>query len=130
MGRKWRSPEWEMGILWPIYKNKGDLLDPKSYRPLCLLDVSYKPLASIISARMNPHIRDMLKEQCGCLLKKSARDAVFNIKRMLQLRKEHDFSSYTLFVDLVKAFDIIDHDLMFAALKKYGFPDPLINVIK
>ena len=72
----------------------------------------------------------MLEEQCGCLLKKGARDAVFNIKRMLQLRKEHDLPSYTLFIDLVKAFDTIDHDLMFAALKKYGFPDPLINVIK
>ena len=49
---------------------------------------------------------------------------------MLQLWKEYDLESYTLFIDLVNAFDTVDHELMFAALNKYGFPDPLINVIK
>ena len=79
---------------------------------------------------MNPHISSMLEEQCGCLLKKGARDAVFNIKIMLQIRKEQDLESCTLSIDLVKAFDAVDHDLIFAALKKNGFPDPLINVIR
>jgi hypothetical protein len=33
-------------------------------------------------------------------------------------------------VDLVKAFDTADHQLLFNILKKYGIPDSLTTVIK
>ena len=58
--------EWRFSTLCPIYKLKGETTDPNNWRPVCLLDVTYKILAAIIAARMNPHIRnDGMEEQCG-----------------------------------------------------------------
>ena len=62
--------------------------------------------------------------------KKSCSDAVFPLKTSLQLRKEHDLKSYVVFIDLVKAFDTINHDLMIMVLKKYGFPPKMVRTIQ
>ena len=69
-------------------------------------------------------------EECGFLLKKGARDTVFNIKRMLQLWTDNDLESYTLFINLVKAFARVDHELMFATLKKLCFPPSKLRKTK
>ena len=34
----------------------------------------------------------------------------------------HNLPTYVAFVDLVKAFDTVDHTLMLQILKKYGAP--------
>ena len=45
-------------------------------------------------------------------------DAVFPLKPAIQLRREHNLESFVVFVDLVKAFDTINHKLMILVLKK------------
>ena len=54
----------------------------------------------------------------------------FSIKTLLQTRKETDKSTWVLFVDLIKAFDSINHELLFKLLEKFGIPDRVIMVIK
>jgi len=49
---------------------------------------------------------------------------------MLQLRKTHDEDSHVLFVDLIKAFDAANHELLFELLKKHGAPEPLVDAAK
>ena len=44
------------------------------------------------------------------------------IKRALLLRRQHGLESYAIFVDLVKAFDTVQHDLLCQILTKYGLP--------
>jgi hypothetical protein len=38
--------------------------------------------------------------------------------------------TWALFVDLVKAFDTIDRELMFQILSKFGIPESMIYVIR
>jgi hypothetical protein len=52
-----------------------------------------------------------------------------SIKSVLQIRKQHRVNTWAIFVDLVKAFDTVDHSLVFEILKKYGIPETLIKVI-
>ena len=80
---------------------------------------------------MNPHVRDNgLESQCGFLRSKSCNDAVFPLKTALQLRKEHGLESFVVFVDLVKAFDTVNHELMFLVLEKYGYPPRMVSTIR
>jgi hypothetical protein len=50
---------------------------------------------------------------------------------MLQLRRHHNFPTWALCVDLAKAFDAANHDLLFGLLlSKHGVPDHLVDIIR
>ena len=70
---------------------------------------------------MNPIVRDFgLKEQCGSLNSKGCQDALISLKTALQTRREHNMSTNVLFVNLVKAFDMVNHEFLFKVLHKYN----------
>ena len=48
---------------------------------------------------------------------------------LLHTRHNHDLPTYVAFVDLVKEFDTVDHNLMLPILKKYGAPPKLRSSI-
>jgi hypothetical protein len=51
------------------------------------------------------------------------------LKRALLSRCQHDLESYVIFIDLVNAFDTVNHDLLHAILDRYGFPPSLVQNI-
>ena len=88
-------------------------------------------LASIIATRMNPIVGDFgLEEQWGSLNSKGCQDALMSLKKALQTRCEHNVSTDVLFVDLVKAFDMVYHEFLFKVLHKYGYPSHFIDIIR
>ena len=46
------------------------------------------------------------------------------------MRKEHNLQSWIVFADLIKAFDSIDHKILFALLEKFGIPSRPLQAIK
>ena len=70
---------------------------------------------------MNAHVCDKgTEEQCGYFQKIACSDAISTLKTALQLRKEHNLESFVIFVNIFKAFDTINHQLVLMVLKKYG----------
>jgi hypothetical protein len=55
-------------------------------------------------------------------------EAQHMLKKALHLRHHHGLEIYT--IDLIKAFDTVQHPLLFGILNRYGVPEPLIKVIK
>jgi hypothetical protein len=47
---------WTEGVLCPVYK-KGEKLDCKNYRGICILNVTYKVSAKILYDRLLPHAK-------------------------------------------------------------------------
>ncbi len=46
------------------------------------------------------------------------RDGLFTLKSLLNARCNHDLGSYVGFVDLVKAYNMANHELLFHLLEK------------
>jgi hypothetical protein len=46
------------------------------------------------------------------------------------MRKNHNLQSYVAFVDIVKAYDTANHELLLTLLEKYGAPPRFISAIE
>ena len=46
------------------------------------------------------------------------------------MKNETDKSTWVVFVDLIKAFDSINHELLFKLIGKFGIPDKVVMVVK
>ena len=119
-----------MGSL-KILLKKGDLTNPNNWRGINLLDISSKVVSLVVTVRLQKALeRYGIPNQFGSTPKTGCPDGSFSIKSILQMRNAYDLNTWVVFVDLVKAFDTIHHELLFKLLGKFGIPEYLIRVIR
>ena len=68
--------------------------------------------------------------QCGFLKQKGCVDENFVVNLSLQTLREHGKSAYCIFVDLVKAYDTVNREMLWLVLSRYGVPNAIIIVLK
>ena len=82
--------------------------DPKNYRPISLLCVSYKILDRLIYAHVEPLIDPLLpKEQAGLRHRKSTVDQVVLLTQNVEDSFEAKKKAGAVFVDLTAAYDTV-----------------------
>ncbi len=84
-----------------------------------LMDVCSK----IFSSVMNDRAFCLLKLhgtrfQFGGTPEVGCRNGLFTLKSLLNAQRNHDLGSYIRFVDLVKAYNTANHELLFRLLEK------------
>ena len=91
-----------------------------------------KLLSAVLSKRILTRIigKNGIEEQFGSQPGRGCREALFTIRQALQVRRYHNLPTWVLFVDLMKAFDTVNHPLLMALLEKYGAPKKMVDVIK
>jgi hypothetical protein len=136
LGRYWIDPkvdpdEFHVALL-KLLAKKGDLSLPKNWRPICLLDLMVKITSSIINARLDKYLSETvgLKEQFGFSSGRGCVDATAALKIALQNLNAADQAAFVVFVDLVKAFDSVNREMLWKILAKFGLPTSLITVIR
>ena len=121
--------EWHEGQVFPVPKS-GDLYDPNKRRGLNLMDIGAKLFSSLICKQIFKIIeKHGVKYQFGSALGVGCQDGTFTIKTILHMRQNHNLPSYAAFVDLVKAFDNVNNDMMLKILEHYGAPQKLCPAI-
>ena len=123
---------WKDAILITIYKNKGDRAECGNSRGIALLSAIGKVLARILLIRLVAKIsEDLLPEsQCGFRANRSTVDMIFATRQVMEKCREQRRDLYIAFVDLSKAFDSVDRELLWSVLKKCGCPNNFVAVVK
>ena len=98
-------------------------------------DQSVGCLFNVMSLVITNCLQVYLKEyethlQFGSTPKTGCPDTSFSLRAMLQFRYKLNLNSSVVFVDLIKAYNSISHDMLFAILKRKGIPSCQVKVIK
>lgn len=118
-----------IGILSLMFK-KNDPNDLNNWRPLTLLNIDYKILAHCLAERIKPLLPKIINTDQNGFIK--GRNITFNIRLIQDIIDYAEKSNITgaiLFLDFAKAFDTVEWEFMFSALRNFGFKDSFMKWI-
>ena len=118
--------EWMLSSLVPIFKGKGDPLNPNSHRGIKLLKHAFKLYEKILDGRLR-EVVDVDKMQYGFMPGRGTVDAVFVLRRLMEKFRAKNKKLFFVFVDLEKAFDWVPREVIRFALRRKGVPEYLVN---
>ena len=125
-----RVPDkWKIAKIIPLHK-KGDKLNPDNYRPISLLPCVSKLLERFIQIQLIEHLNIneiLLPQQSGFRPNHSTTTALIRVTD--DWLKAMDSGQYTgaVFIDLQKAFDLVNHELLLLKLKCLGIVDKSLD---
>ena len=115
--------EWKEGIITSLYKGKGAKTDCSSYRPISLLSVPGKVFTHVLLARINPLLKNLLRpQQFGFTAGRSTTDAILALRLLSELHREFDRPLHVAYGNLKSAFDSMDKQALWKALRGIGTP--------
>ena len=106
----------------PVFK-AGEKNDPGNYRPISVLPCFSKILEKIMYNRLYDYLTEhkiLYKKQFGFQQKHSTEHALLELINEISDSFEKDKFTIGVFIDLSKAFDTVDHDILTKKLERYG----------
>jgi hypothetical protein len=107
----------------PIPKG-GNKSDIQNYRPISILSVFSKILEKVMYKRLNSHIEKknniLIKGQFGFRCGKSVENACHTFLNNIQGALENKLHVIGIFLDLTKAYDVLNHQMLLDKLESYG----------
>lgn len=130
----WKSKavpqDWRNAVIVPLYK-KGSKSECNNYRGISLLSVPGKVLTRIICNRLEPYLDKILRDgQCGFRRKRSTIDMIFSTRQLIEKSLEQQKALCLAFIDIKKAFDSVNREMLCTILKKVNCPPNLLAIIK
>jgi len=123
---------WCLGMIKPLYKNKGSAEDPDNYRGITLLSCIGKLFTSCINVRLSEYVElagILGEEQAGFRRGYSTLDHAFVLHSLVELYLFRKKRIYCAFVDYKKAFDLVDRSSLWSKLIASGINGNIIKVI-
>ncbi|XP_026728807.1 uncharacterized protein LOC113494593 [Trichoplusia ni] len=116
----------KLSLIKPLHK-KGTKSDVNNYRPIALTPILSKIFEKIMYKRLLKYLDKfeiLVPQQYGFRQNKSTTMAIFTLVKNILENMNTKKPSCALFLDLSKAFDLVDHNRLIEKLEKYGVRGP------
>ena len=121
--------EWKTCTIVPLFK-KGDAEVCDNYRGISLLSIPSKILAKVLYRRIEVVVEPQLHEaQCGFRKGRGCIDQVFNLKECMSMSRQKEKPLYMCFIDLRKAYDSVNRELLWKAMREYGISGKIVRIM-
>ena len=122
--------QWKEALVVPVYKNRGDKCLPSSYRPISILSCASKVFGRILKKQILSYCleHDIIPDnQLGFLPGPSTVWQLLLLVEKCQEALDAGHTVHALFLDVAKAFDRVDHDLLLLKLRAVGFAESAVK---
>ena len=124
--------DWLKSDLKPLFKGGDkDPRNPLDHRPLCIMSCVAKIYSCVLNTRLQKHINDnnlLSDTQNGFRAGRSCIDHIFSLVTILRNRKSENKQTFLCFVDFRRAFDSVNHVLLFNTISsKFGIVGKMYN---
>ena len=119
----------KLAKLKPMFK-KESRMDPSNYRPISLLPLISKIFEKIVHDQMIDYLAQyniLYKYQSGFRTKHSTDLCLSYLNDKILEGFDNGLFTGMILIDLQKAFDTIDHNILLEKLKAVGFCDDTVN---
>ena len=112
---------WKNAKVIPPFKG-GSHLEMDSYRPISILPVLSKVMEKVVNVQLRQYLANnvICNFQCGFRRYHSTEFAALYLSDSIRCNTDKGCVTGALFIDLRKAFDSIDHNLLLAKLYAYN----------